>query len=87
MAVQKYLAQFEGVHNLLDDMRPGKEEILVSLRPGAEVFGVTGQDIAAQLRGAYYGQTYQRNGIEKLSCDFSTRNGKYIKLNLKEGER
>ena len=55
--LQQYLSQFNGVNGILDDMRPGKEEILVSLRPGAEAFGVDGQTIASQLRAAYFGQT------------------------------
>ncbi|WP_028114174.1 efflux RND transporter permease subunit [Ferrimonas kyonanensis] len=54
--VQQYLGQFDGVTGLLDDMRPGKEEIKVSLRPGAETFGVDGNLIAAQLRAAFFGQ-------------------------------
>ncbi|GAA5190202.1 efflux RND transporter permease subunit [Ferrimonas gelatinilytica] len=55
LEVQHYLGQFQGVHNLLDDTRPGKEELLVRLRPGAHSLGVNGQLIADQLRSAYYG--------------------------------
>lgn len=55
--VQSYLANFSGVHGILDDMRPGKEEINISLKPGAEAYGVDGQMIAQQLRSAYFGQT------------------------------
>ena len=54
---QTYLAQFDGVTGILDDMRPGKEEILVKLKPGAEAYGVDGRMVAAQLRAALYGQT------------------------------
>ncbi|TKB50174.1 efflux RND transporter permease subunit [Ferrimonas aestuarii] len=56
VAIQQYLAQFDGITGLLDDMRPGKEEIKVSLRSGAESFGVTGNQIASQLRAAFFGQ-------------------------------
>ncbi|MGR5543485.1 hypothetical protein ACPV5V_33515, partial [Vibrio campbellii] len=55
--IQQYLNQFDGVHGVLDDMRMGKEEVLVKLRPGAESFGVDGQMIASQLRAAFFGQT------------------------------
>ena len=55
--IQQYLAGFNGASNLMDDMRRGKEEVLVRLRPGAESFGVTGELIASQLRAAYYGHT------------------------------
>jgi multidrug efflux pump subunit AcrB len=54
---QSYLAQFGGVNGILDDMRPGKEEVLVHLRPGAEAYGIDGRTVAAQLRSAFYGQT------------------------------
>lgn len=56
VSLQSYLAQFDGVNGILDDMRPGKEEIKVSLRPGAESYGVDGQLIANQLRSAFFGQ-------------------------------
>lgn len=51
--MQSYLNEFDGVHGVLDDMRLGKEEILVKLRQGAETFGVNGQMIAGQLRSAF----------------------------------
>ncbi|MFK0571764.1 efflux RND transporter permease subunit [Endozoicomonas sp.] len=55
--IQSFLGTFDGVSNLMDDMRRGKEEVVISLRPGAESFGVDGQLIASQLRGTYFGQT------------------------------
>lgn len=57
LALQQYLKQFSGVNGILDDMRPGKEEVTLSLKPGAENYGVDGQMIASQLRAAYFGQT------------------------------
>jgi multidrug efflux pump subunit AcrB len=56
VSLQSYLAQFDGINGILDDMRPGKEEIKVSLRPGSEVFGIDGQLVANQLRSAFFGQ-------------------------------
>ncbi|MFC1502781.1 efflux RND transporter permease subunit [Pseudomonadota bacterium] len=55
--IQQFLNEFDGVFGVLDDMRMGKQEVLVKLRPGAESFGVDGQMIASQLRAAYFGQT------------------------------
>jgi multidrug efflux pump subunit AcrB len=55
--LQTYLSQFAGVNGILDDMRPGKEEVLIKLKAGAENYGVDGQAIASQLRSAYFGQT------------------------------
>ncbi len=56
LEVQDFLNEFDGVFGVLDDMRMGKQEVLVTLRPGAESFGVDGQMIASQLRAAYFGQ-------------------------------
>ncbi|MDO6640359.1 efflux RND transporter permease subunit [Shewanella sp. 5_MG-2023] len=55
--LQSYLSQFSGVNGILDDMRPGKEEVLVKLKDGAENYGVDGEMVASQLRAAYFGQT------------------------------
>ncbi len=76
--IQHYLNQFDGVHGILDDMRMGKEEVLVKLRPGAESYGVNGQIIAAQLRAAFFGQTADeiQVGIENISIE--------VRLNKKQ---
>ncbi|MGD8172903.1 efflux RND transporter permease subunit [Vibrio sp. TRT 21S02] len=69
--IQNYLNEFDGVHGVLDDMRMGKEEILVKLRPGAETYGINGQLIANQLRAAYFGQTADeiQIGVENISIE------------------
>ncbi|GAA5219087.1 efflux RND transporter permease subunit [Corallincola platygyrae] len=69
--VQGYLGEFQGVYGLLDTMRPGKEEIKVTLRPGAEVYGIDGQMLASQLRGAYFHQTADeiQVGPENIQID------------------
>jgi multidrug efflux pump subunit AcrB len=53
--LQAYLGKFQGVNSILDDMRPGKEEVVISLRGGAESFMVNGQMVAEQLRASYQG--------------------------------
>jgi len=55
--LQTYLSQFNGVTSILDDMRPGKEEVIIKLKEGAENYGVDSETIATQLRAAYFGQT------------------------------
>ncbi|MCK6264734.1 efflux RND transporter permease subunit [Vibrio sp. ZSDE26] len=69
--IQQYLNQFDGVSGVLDDMRMGKEEILVKLRSGAETYGVNGQMIAGQLRAAFFGQTADeiQVGVENISIE------------------
>lgn len=56
VSIQQYLKQFEGISGVMDDMRMGKEEILVTVRPGAESHGINAQMIANQLRAAFFGQ-------------------------------
>ena len=41
----------------MSDLRPGKPEALIRLRPGARVLGLTAADVATQLRTAFYGAT------------------------------
>ncbi|UUM32921.1 efflux RND transporter permease subunit [Vibrio japonicus] len=69
--IQQYLNEFDGVHGVLDDMRKGKEEILVKLRPGAEAYGINGQLVAGQLRAAFFGQTADeiQVGVENISIE------------------
>ncbi|MBW3697193.1 efflux RND transporter permease subunit [Vibrio sp. T187] len=69
--IQNYLNEFEGVHGVLDDMRMGKEEVLVKLRSGAETYGVNGQMIASQLRAAFFGQTADeiQLGVENIAIE------------------
>jgi multidrug efflux pump subunit AcrB len=53
--VQNWLRGYDGVTNLLDDLRPGKPQFSVRLLPGAQSTGLTARDIAFQLRAAYQG--------------------------------
>jgi multidrug efflux pump subunit AcrB len=49
------LATFAGVTDISDDALPGKMEMRVRLREGAENLGIRLQTLAAQLRDAFYG--------------------------------
>jgi len=53
--LQNWLRGYDGVYNLLDDLRPGKPQFTVQLKPGALSSGVTSQTVSAQLRAAYQG--------------------------------
>ena len=71
VSIQEYLKQFEGVSGVMDDMRMGKEEILVSVRPGAESRGINAQMIAGQLRAAFFGQRADQIqvGVENINIE------------------
>ncbi|MCW8956932.1 MAG: efflux RND transporter permease subunit [Gammaproteobacteria bacterium] len=51
--VQNWLRGYDGIHNLLDDLRPGKPQYSIKLKPGALAAGVDSRSIASQLRSAY----------------------------------
>ncbi len=53
--LQNWLSGYPGVSNLMDDLRPGKPEFTLNLKPGAFAIGLTAQEIATQLRAAYQG--------------------------------
>ncbi len=50
-----WLQPFTGVRNLIDDLRPGKSELRVSLREGTLGLGLDGSNVARQLRTAFQG--------------------------------
>ncbi len=53
--LQNWLAGYPGVHNILDDLRPGKPEFTLRLKPGAFNLGIDAQTIANQVRAAFQG--------------------------------
>ena len=53
--LQNWLRGYEGVSNLLDDLRPGKPEYTIKLKHGALAAGVDARSISSQLRAAYQG--------------------------------
>ncbi len=53
--LQNWLRGYNGVSNLLDDLRPGKPEYTVQLKHGALAAGVDARSISSQLRAAYQG--------------------------------
>jgi len=46
---------YAGVHDLSDDLRPGKREYRLHLKDSAGVLGLSAQDIADQVRAAFQG--------------------------------
>jgi HAE1 family hydrophobic/amphiphilic exporter-1 len=53
--LQNWLRGYAGVSNLLDDLRPGKPQYIVTLKHGALAAGVDSKSISSQLRSAYQG--------------------------------
>ena len=54
------LAEYAGVFDISDSFRGGKDEIQLDILPAAETLGVTLDDLARQVRQAFYGAEAQR---------------------------
>lgn len=54
--LQTWLSRYVGVRHLMDDLRPGKPEVRVRLKPGATALGLDATQVARQLRSALQGQ-------------------------------
>ena len=50
-----YLKTYDGVFNVLDDLRPSKPQLQLSLAQGATALGFTSQSISTQLRSSLLG--------------------------------
>jgi len=73
--IQRELNKFEGVFDVMDDLRPGKEEWSIKLQPGVLAFNIDGAMIANQLRAAYFGEIadeFQR-GNDTIEIDVRVR--------------
>ena len=58
--VKTQLTTYAGVYDIADSFRQGKQEIKLNIEPTAEVLGLSLQDLARQVRQAFYGEEAQR---------------------------
>ena len=61
------LAMYPGVRDIADSFRAGKQEVKLTILPEARLLGLTQEDLARQVRQAFYGQEVQR--IQRGSDD------------------
>jgi multidrug efflux pump subunit AcrB len=54
------LARFDGVEDISDTFRSGKQEVRLKLRPEARHLGLSLSDLGRQARQAFYGEEVQR---------------------------
>jgi len=59
-AVKRVLATYAGVSDISDSFRAGKQEVQISLRESAVPLGLTQNDLARQVRQAFYREEAQR---------------------------
>jgi HAE1 family hydrophobic/amphiphilic exporter-1 len=58
--LKQEIAAYPGSYDIADDFKPGKEEKKVKARPGARSLGISMEDIARQVRQAFYGEEVVR---------------------------
>ena len=59
-AIKSRLAEYRGIHGIADSFRVGKPEVKLDITPAAETLGLTLDDLARQVRQAFYGEEVQR---------------------------
>ncbi len=60
LAIQSALSQYDGVYDIRNSFSRGSQEIKLSIKPEAEILGLTLSDLAKQVRQAFYGEEAQR---------------------------
>lgn len=58
--VEDALRRIEGVYDVTDDYEEGQRELQIGLLPAGRALGLTLEDLAQQLRAAYYGVEAER---------------------------
>jgi multidrug efflux pump subunit AcrB len=71
--LQHWLNGYQGVNDLSDDLRPGKREFRLHLKPGAGVLGLDAQQVAEQVRAAYQGMKIDEFQIGPESYEVNLR--------------
>ena len=77
--LKEKLANYEGVYQIRDDFRLGKNEINLSLKPEARALGLHVADLARQVYTGYYGEEVTR--VQR------GRNNVRVRVRYPEGER
>ncbi len=72
-ALKMWLGQFEGVSNLADDLRFGKNELKIKPRQGALALGLDAANMAHQLRAAFHGITADEIQLGEESYEIDVR--------------
>jgi len=83
LELQQKLKNYAGVYDITDDMRPGKMELILKLKPGALKEGLTSSIIASQLRAAYHGSVADEIQIGSESYEICVKLSDIRKDNIK----
>ena len=67
------LAEYDGVFDLLSDLRPGKRELRLTLREGATALGLDAGSLASQIRASFHGATADEIQVGRESYEIDVR--------------
>jgi len=81
--LQDWLSGFRGVVDLSDDLRPGKPEVRMRLKPGALGLGLDAATISSQLRAAFFGTTAREMQVGRESYEVDVRLAKADRATLR----
>ena len=71
--LQRELSEYSGVVDIMDDLRPGKPEMRLSLKEGALSLGVDANSVAKQLRTAFNGEVASDIRLGQESFEVTVR--------------
>ena len=80
--IKAYLRSYPGVYDVRDRLQSVQDEIRVTMKPGAERFGLTLAQVSMQVRQAYYGEEVQRLPREGEDVRVMVRYPKEVRENL-----
>ena len=58
--LKEEMANIDGVINIKDNMPPGRFEVYLDMRPQAEIYGLSKNQVLSQIRAGFFGQEAQR---------------------------
>ena len=71
--LKEWLEGYVGVVDVLDDLRLGKPEIKIRINEEGLILGLRAQDIAEQLRAAFYGSTVDEIQVDTQAYEIDAR--------------
>ncbi|WP_461536617.1 efflux RND transporter permease subunit [Spongorhabdus nitratireducens] len=71
--LQHWLSGYPGVSNLVNDLRPGRPEFSLQLKPGALNLGIDAETIANQTRAAFQGTKVLETYIDQETYEITVK--------------
>lgn len=82
LELSKELKEIKSTKDVTDGVNRGKQELVITLLPKATILGLTSEDIAKQVRSAYYGieSIRQLRGRDEITVRISLQNNQKDEL-------